>query len=46
LREAFAVIYQVQLGHQIQQIRDGLKPNNLIRPEELPPLARADAHRR
>jgi CBS domain-containing protein len=42
LREAFAVIYQVRLDHQVQQIRDGLKPNNLIRPEELPPLARAE----
>ena len=42
LREAFAVIYQVRLDHQVQQIRDGLKPDNLIRPEELPPLARAE----
>jgi len=36
------VIYQVRLDHQVQQIRDGLKPDNLIRPEELPPLARAE----
>ena len=42
LREAFAVIYQVRLDHQAQQIRDGLKPDNLIRPEELAPLARAE----
>jgi CBS domain-containing protein len=42
LREAFAVIYQVRLDHQVQQIRDGLKPDNLLRPEELPPLARAE----
>ena len=42
LREAFAVIYQVRLDHQVQQIRDGLKPDNLIPPEELPPLARAE----
>jgi CBS domain-containing protein len=42
LREAFTVIYQVRLDHQAQQIRDGLKPNNLIRPEELLPAARAE----
>jgi CBS domain-containing protein len=41
LREAFAVIWQVRLDHHAQQIRDGLTPDNLIRPEELPPLARA-----
>ncbi len=40
LREAFAVIYQVRLDHHAQQIRDGLKPNNFIRPDQLPPLAR------
>jgi CBS domain-containing protein len=42
LREAFAIIYQVRLDHQAQQIRRGLQPDNLIRPEELPPLARAE----
>ena len=42
LREAFAVIWQVRLDHHAQQIRAGLEPNNLIRPEELPPLARAE----
>jgi CBS domain-containing protein len=42
LREAFAVIYRVRLDHQAQQIRDSLKPDNLIRPEELAPLARAE----
>ena len=36
------MIYQVRLDHQVQQIRDGLKPDNLLRPEELPPLARAE----
>ena len=41
LREAFTVICQVRLDHHAQQIRDGLTPDNLIRPEELPPLARA-----
>jgi CBS domain-containing protein len=42
LREAFAVIYQLRLEHQAQQIRIGLKPDNLIRPEQLAPLARAE----
>jgi CBS domain-containing protein len=42
LREAFAYIYQVRLDHHAQQIRDGLTPDNLIRPEELRPLARAE----
>jgi CBS domain-containing protein len=42
LREAFAIICQVRLDHHAQQIRAGLKPDNLIRPEKLPPLARAE----
>jgi CBS domain-containing protein len=42
LREAFTYICQVRLDHHAQQIRDGLTPDNLIRPKELPPLARAD----
>ena len=41
LREAFTVICQVRLDHHAQQIRDGLTPDNVIRPEELPPLARS-----
>jgi Putative nucleotidyltransferase substrate binding domain len=42
LREAFAVIYQVRLEHQAQQVRSGLKPDNLMRPARLAPLARAE----
>ena len=42
LREAFAVISQVRLDHQAEQIRHGLKPDNLLRPDELAPLARAE----
>jgi CBS domain-containing protein len=42
LREAFAIICQVRVDHQAQQIRAGLPPDNLIRPDELPPLARAE----
>jgi CBS domain-containing protein len=42
LRDAFTVIYKVRLEHQAQQIRSGLKPDNLMRPEQLAPLARAE----
>ena len=42
LREAFEVICQVRVDHHAEQIRAGRKPDNLIRPEDLPPLARAD----
>ena len=42
LREAFTYIYQVRLDRHAQQIRDGLTPDNLIRPEDLSPLARAE----
>jgi len=42
LREAFEVIYQVRLDHQAEQLGAGLKPDNLIRPEELQPAARAE----
>jgi CBS domain-containing protein len=42
LREAFAFICQVRLDHHAQQIRAGLRPDNLIRPEELLPLTRAE----
>jgi CBS domain-containing protein len=42
LREAFAIICQARVDHHAQQIRAGLRPDNLIRPEELPPLARAE----
>jgi CBS domain-containing protein len=42
LREAFEVIYQVRLDHQAEQVRGGLKPDNLIRPEVLQPAARAE----
>jgi CBS domain-containing protein len=42
LREAFEVIYQVRLDRQAEQVRGGLKPDNLIRPEELQPAARAE----
>jgi CBS domain-containing protein len=42
LREAFTIICQVRLDHHAQQIRAGLRPDNMIRPEELLPAARAE----
>ncbi len=42
LREAFEVIYQVRVEHQVEQVRAGLKSDNLIRPEVLQPAARAE----
>jgi CBS domain-containing protein len=42
LREAFAIICQFRLDHHAQQIREGLPPDNLIRPEDLLPIARAE----
>lgn len=42
LQEAFEVIYQARIDHQAKQFRAGLKPDNLLRPEELPPAARAE----
>lgn len=42
LLEAFEVIYRVRLEHQAEQVRSGAKPDNLIRPEQLQPAARAE----
>jgi len=42
LQEAFEVIGQVRLDHHAEQIRAGLPPDNLIRPDQLLPLARAE----
>jgi CBS domain-containing protein len=42
LREAFEVIYQIRLDHQAEQVGAGLKPDNIIRPEELQPASRAE----
>ena len=46
LREAFEVIYQVRLDHQAEQVRAGLKPDNVIRPEELQPRRAPNCARR
>src|SRR5262249_21851801 len=42
LQEAFAFVWQVRLDHHSQQIRAGVTPDNFIRPEQLPPLARTE----
>jgi CBS domain-containing protein len=42
LLEAFTFIWQVRLDHHARQIREGRSPDNLIRPNQLPPLARKE----
>ena len=42
LQEAFTFIWQVRLDHHARQIREGRSPDNLIRPNQLPPLARKE----
>jgi CBS domain-containing protein len=42
LREAFTFIWQVRLDHHARQIREGRSADNLIRPNQLPPLARKE----
>jgi CBS domain-containing protein len=42
LFEAFEVIWQVRLAHHAEQCRADLPPNNLIRPDQLAPLARKE----
>jgi CBS domain-containing protein len=42
LEEAFIVIWQVRVERQAQQVRTGAKPDNFIRPDQLPPLARKE----
>ncbi len=42
LREAFTIVSRVRLEHHAARIQAGLAPDNLVDPDELPPLARAD----
>src|SRR4029079_17815542 len=42
LQEAFTFIWRVRLDHHARQIREGRSPDNLIRPNQLPPLARKE----
>ncbi len=42
LREAFAIVSRVRLGSHAAQIQAGRRPDNLLDPGELPPLARTE----
>jgi CBS domain-containing protein len=42
LREAFIVISGIRFEHHAAQVRAGLAPDNLLDPEALAPIARAD----
>jgi CBS domain-containing protein len=42
LREAFIVINRIRFEHHADQVQAGLAPDNLLDPEELPPIARSD----
>jgi CBS domain-containing protein len=41
LREAFAIVFRARIDHHAACLRDGRTPDNLVRPQELPPLQRA-----
>ena len=40
LREAFEIVMRLRLEHHANQIEAGAKPDNLVDPADLPPLAR------
>ncbi len=42
LREAFAIVSRIRLQHHAAQIEAGRRPDNLIDPDELPPLTRRE----
>ena len=42
LREAFAVINGIRFEHHAAQVQAGVPPDNLVDPEELPPIARTE----
>ena len=42
LEEAFEVITRLRFEHHAEQIAAGLPPDNLIDPDELPPIARTE----
>jgi CBS domain-containing protein len=42
LREAFDVVSRIRLEHHAARLEAGEKPDNLIDPDELPPLVRRD----
>ena len=40
LRDAFALMSELRMEHQVEQLRAGRPPDNLIDPRDLPPLTR------
>jgi CBS domain-containing protein len=40
LREAFELLCELRMEHQVEQLRAGRAPDNLIEPESLAPLTR------
>jgi CBS domain-containing protein len=40
LGEAFELLCALRMEHQVERIRDGLPPDDLIQPSRLPPLTR------
>ena len=42
LREAFELVTKVRFEHHASLIQTGQPPDNMVDPEELPPLARLD----
>ena len=40
LREAFELVCELRMEHQVEQLRAGSEPDNLIQPESLTPLTR------
>lgn len=41
LEEAFHLVLALRLTHQVDQLRDGLEPDDLVRPRDLSPVTRA-----
>jgi CBS domain-containing protein len=41
LREAFELVCALRMEHQVEQLRAGQEPDDLIDPKELPPLTRS-----
>lgn len=41
LEEAFHLVLQLRLAHQVEQLRAGRRPDDLVRPRDLTPVARA-----
>ncbi len=40
LEEAFRLLWQIRIEHQVRQVRAGLEPDDFVDPRELGPIAR------